>query len=238
MQANKALYISICCLLAVSSYAQEVKMSFKDFTNQMKAVELSYKNDYSFGFSMKSYIGYNNTSYHDKSEGFMAQKDGIYYSNQLGSYSVQNQKTRIIIDSNEWIIGVSDPIDITTQFGSDQIDYSMEKLDSITQKKGAAKMYHLYYKKGQPYKRIDISIGRDDKIRKIIMYSTNPLPFKSSESKKNNKYAFLKVEIEYYKIGENQINLINIDDIVVKEGDNYILNNSFRSFSLMDFRLK
>jgi len=131
--------LTILALLSANIlYASEWKtMSVSDYESEMKQItdKLQHTTVYAVDVTYKSVEVGSSEVVRDQSSGFLKYKNKSFHSLAFGIRSIQNPKERVVVDSINKIIAVTNPISDTAQnFTPELSDLFLKKAESIERK--------------------------------------------------------------------------------------------------------
>jgi hypothetical protein len=131
---------------------------------------------YSMNITDASYADYTTLVYHEKSAGYFIRQADHFHSFILGVHTLQDKYCRLIVDSSQKKMMISDPMDYFDQ-SLNFSDYNeLFKLCSKIQVAHSPNQiaYRMEFAKGSPYSAYQITL-KDSLPQKIVMYYSNPV---------------------------------------------------------------
>jgi hypothetical protein len=236
----KLLSFIIAIFIVNSLLGQWVQSSMLEYLEITNKSELMKKRNASFSFECdylffesidgtKEKLKYN--SIFQKNE-----KNEIYFL-QFGKITVQNQKNKIILDSTENTIILTDADSIFQESNLFNITNYKSGTDKI-KKYQDSKFVKFYFELplGYKYKAYEIWFDLNNTIQKLIFYASQEI----NSGENDDKLIRPRMEINYKNYKFNQVITLKMkpEDILVFENEKITVNEKFAAFELIDLRKK
>jgi hypothetical protein len=226
----------IFMLQFISFIAVSQKTNIDMAAEKFSAVKNKYQTigNYSMDVTHIYYASPDNNKPQSQYAGKYAQSPPKFYSNLFGIKTIQNEKYRVSIDSNNKMVVISQA---DTTFGDIQnADYykflkSCTNVDYI--QKGKHVVIYMTFPKVDlfPYKIIRVYVGPMDLIEKVqIIYNPDPV---KSPTQRSEPY---EVEITYsnFKFTEPNKDMFSISSFFTQTGNTYTLSNEYKKYKLIN----
>jgi len=233
----KTLVLHILLLFSFLKINGQERITVEEAQNIFNEVAENQSKKYMYyKVNMSSYKGYNSTIKEDESSGYFLKKGDDIVSYQMGVYSVQNKEIKVVVDSNELVIGVTFPDT------SSDISYSNHNLidkanyiKEITSVKKLGKHYlTINFIDGFTYNKITTAISSNNIVEYVEMYFSTEISYKDDEGKEQKEKA--KIRIDYLPMKGKKSIPLEIENILTSRDGSYYLKPSFSNFELIDFR--
>jgi len=196
---------------------------------------------YSFHVTYKSYEGHDLTIPHQTMEGFLI-KSGINSFNYLGeTYTIQNKKLRVIIDSVKKVIKVTDPMeDVEGKANINDYIKSMEFCKEIKKSlDNSIVAYRLENKAKRGIVAHEIYLEGLFVKESTLFYANDISKRVNNETKRETVYPKLQILFSDFKsLKKVDIEIFNTDKFVIIKNGQIVLNDNYKKFKLIDGRFK
>ena len=127
--------------------------------------------DYTVKVNHNSYLGYQGTVPHEQDNGFLVVRGSSYHSNMLGVETIQNADYKIVIDTSDREILISNPDHWFNYFQNIPDSFSLRGVSAcyLMKKKNFISL-RLDYKPGYKMERHVITLDDEYKIQEIAFY--------------------------------------------------------------------
>ncbi|MDQ3110963.1 MAG: hypothetical protein M3R17_13805 [Bacteroidota bacterium] len=187
----------LCCAVSMGARAQNAKEDFmKVNRNYSAATELGMKIHFAL------FSDYNGTTPFEVQDGSYLKKGTNFYSDLMGIKTIQNSETRLTVNENDKTIIVSDPLKSSKNPSEVNLDSILSKCSDVvfTDAGQGEKLYRLRFDKTSffEFDIIDIRIGSDSYIKKLILYYREAVSL--DETNSGLKKEKPRLEITYNSI--------------------------------------
>ncbi len=197
---------------------------------------------FSMQINQTSYIGHTSVVPHDEAEGKFFKSNKSYVSNLLGIKTVQNEKIKIVIDSTNKLIAISNSDRSYKAIPSiEDIDQSLFfVIDVKKMSSNGLIFYSLRFKENFTYSKMDFTLTNDFFLKEIVMYFSDDLPVNPDDEEHSAK-SKLKYRVTYSGIKKNLI----LNPKIFLESEylyfntkqkTYSLNENYKKYKFQDLR--
>jgi hypothetical protein len=241
------LSAAIVVLSLSSMQAQEPwkTITIDEYEKKCLQVEEFYKKHtkYSVNVLHSSYQGHaSNAKLYERSEGYFRRDADQFHSYLLGIHTIQNETVRIIVDSVQKTIHVSNVEKLSTEQAM-PVSWmfskkSIEKCYEIPF--GKSRVYKLSFPKGGSYTSFEIKISEKMNIEEIVFYYSSSYPSDPGNPKSPKVSPKLVISFS----GFSQTTPITKNDfstqryITIDKNNKILPTSAYQSYRLMDARIK
>ncbi len=217
---------------------EETRKMFQNMSNAYFSTP-----SFSMQVNQTSYVGHSSEVPHDKSTGKFLKNNNTYTSLLLGIRTIQNEKLKVVIDSADKLIAVSN---------SDRAFKSVPLTEDLDQslffvldiKKMTANdlvYYSLRFKENFTYTKIDFILTPDFFMKEMVMYFDEDLPVNADDAEHSPK-SKLKYKVSYSGIKKNiALNTAQFSEnrylTYNSKQKTYALKEEYKNYTLQDLRI-
>ncbi len=225
-------------LLSVSFCKAQQSISLKEMTSILQKANYIYtQKEYAVAIDVYTYKGHFAITPEDQSSGFIRKKNNIIEQSINQTYSLQNKKMKLMIDSTENIVGITFPDTNSISFTPNEDffnSYNRYVLNiTLSENKNGIQFLTILYKEGLPYSKISLRINHDF-AEEVTFYYAQKVEYETSDGKILEEKPKLRVELK--KLSSVGNLHFNMDDIAYQSSNGYRLGENFKNFKLIDFR--
>jgi len=176
----------------------------------------------------------------EKSTGYFKKENSNYHSFLIGVHTIQNKKYKIVVDSSQKIILVSNPDKLIWN------NYAVADFDSILQicstikvfSSGQDKLYRLDFNKESTIAYYEFLINTEGMLKEIVWYYNKEM--KIDEDDENSKAVKPRVSISFsnYNTSEqlNYNNEFEESNYFTIKDNKFIVSEKYKMYKLFDQR--
>lgn len=236
--------LTILILIAVGStlFAQQwLPVSKTEATSILAKMNDWYKHhpDYSVKVNHSSYLGYEGTVPHEENDGFLVVHGADYYSSMLGIETIQNAAYKIVIDTSEREILISNPDTSSRYFKNISDSSSLRGVSAcyLMKEKGLISL-RLDYKPGYKMERHVITLDEEYKIMEMVFYFRPDFDEENVDESKRPKAVIRYSDYQTKNFTDFKKEFDTENYFVTGDSDKLIPASGYRDFELVDTRIK
>lgn len=210
-----------------------------DFESRMEQVGHQYTvPQYSVGLTYSSYKGFESNTPFETAKGYYQKESKSIQSYIKGITVIQNGEIKVTVDSINNIVAVNHPdLKLDQAILLDDYRSTREMVESLQIKKGTITSYQINYNKYSPVKKVELMINLDHTLAEIIIYYAGEREYENEDGELESDNVWMKIKYSNYskKIAHEQL---EIEELVTIQNKEYVLNEGYKNFEFIDFRLK
>lgn len=206
----------------------------------------SNTSSYSFNMTYTSYKDHYSKEVIETSNGFYKRSTNKFKSEIMGIRTIQNSSVRVVVDSADKLIAITDPGSLTpTMAGTDQLLEMLSNVKALKKKKSNYDVtYKIDFSKNELFESYEFSVDNNGLLEKLIYYYSEQddkdfggdtddghFPI-TSKIKPRLEILFSKYQYPI-KVSSNDF---EIKGILLAENRKVTLNESYKSYSVKDYR--
>lgn len=216
---------------------------------------MSYKNvcnwfinntNYSFDIKYTSFKNHSSSEIIENSNGYYKRSGNKYVTQAVGIKTIQNEKLRMIVDTNDKVIAISNPSTLAPNIqSSEDLNKLLENVKSLKKKiNGKTSVFRIDFKKNELYEAYEFAVNEKGLLEKLVYYYSEQTE-KDYGDGEEQKPVVVKIkprlEIVFfnYQIPAN-INESEFSDksVVLAANSKITLLNKYKVYQLKDYRLQ
>ncbi len=220
---------------------EEIVSSYKNICNW-------FINTSNYAFDMKytSYKGHSSSDIIENSNGYYKRSGKKYATEVVGIKTIQNEKARIIIDTNDQVIAISNPSSLSPNIqSSEDLIKLLENVKSLKKKNlGKLTTYRIEFKKNELYEAYEFSVNDKSLLEKLTYYYAeqtekdygDDFSKKPSETKMKPRLEIIFSNYQVPAIVKDSD--FNDKSIVIASNNKVELLEKYKVYQLKDYRIK
>lgn len=232
----KTVLLHIAILFLSSCLWAQETISYDQAQDIFSETAKNYQKDYLYyTVKLASFKGHQNPVKEDESIGYFVKDGNTIYSYQLGIYTVQNKKFKVIVDSTERYVGItySDTAQ-TSPYSSASPSYSKKYVKSIELLEKRQKKYiTIYFIDGYSYSKIVTVLTKSNILESMELFLANDIVYEEKGKEQKDK---AKIRITFFPMKGKKKGILEIEDILRIKNNEILLTPKFSKFELIDFR--
>ncbi len=243
LQFNTYKIIIAALLLCQLGFSQQnwKTISKEEYLNKMKPArdKMANTNSYSMKLNYASYKGYEAKDVYDQQSGYILKNKKKFHSYSVGIHTIQDEYSRIAIDSVKKTITVNDLSVKMDASLYQKVDTSRMNLFVNAYKYAETdktQYIRIEFKRGYPYEAMEIKL-KDQWISQVVLFYTREVRKSVEDIKVKPKVLITYSDI---KINPNvgEMTFATSKYINYEANKKVSLNNSYKDYKLFDQRVK
>ncbi len=237
----KAVLVILSLFFSVLSFAQNWEnLTWSDYQSLMDEVSRSYDDEeYTLEMVYKTYKGRQLQTPFEVSPSYTQRSKSYDYSYLKGIVTIQNEKMKITIDSNNQMIAINNGAPrVSQEEMMGQYAQSKDFIETMKVKEeNGGKTIEITYKKGAPVEKVQIDISRKRRIAEVIVFYASPVEYEDDDGNLKSDFVILKIEYKSFS-NKHLYKEISLNEIIVDKKGSLSLSEGFKDFELVDLRIQ
>lgn len=207
-----------------------------------------FMNTQSYAFEIKytSYKTHTSNEIIESSIGYYKRSEKKYITDAVGIRTIQNEKIRMVIDTTDKVIAVSNPSSLTPGIqNADELNKLFDNVKTLRKKTILKSVtYRIDFKKNELYEAYEFTVGEKGYLEKLVYCYSEQIEkdYGDGENEKQKETKIKpRMEITFYnylvpaKVNESEFT----DRSIVLAANNKVsLINKYKTYTLKDYRLQ
>lgn len=202
--------------------------------------------NYSFHLKYTSYKNHSSNEIIESSEGYYKRLGSKYKAEAIGMKTIQNEKVRIIVDTSDKIIALTNPATLSPNIqSSEDLVKLLENVKALKKKIiGKNTNYRIDFKKNELYDAYEFTVNEKGLLEKLVYYYSEQTEKEYGDGGDEKPYETtmkprLEIIFSNYMIPA-KINEAEFTDksIVLADNKKVTLLEKYKSFQVKDYRFQ
>lgn len=250
MISNRFIYIGVFVMLGLY-FRSQTAPAWQSASRE--EVVLAYKNacswfintpNYSFDIKYSSYKNHNGSELTEITSGYYKRSGKNYVSDAVGIKTIQNDRLRMIIDTSEKTIAISDPGTLSPSIqSSEELNKLLENVKSLRKRVVNKNLtYRIDFRKNEIYEAYEFSVSEKGRLEKLVYYYSEQT---EKDYDDNNRPVETKIKprldilfFNYLVSSKTNESEFNDNSIVLAANSRVSLINKYKNYTLKDYRVQ